>query len=285
MSSTTSFARVEPSHDAGDDVVVITGAGGMGVTIARRIGGGATVLLADVDPTLLDAAAGALTSSGHAVATVAVDVADRASVVALAKEAHARGRVKAVVHTAGVSPVQATVEAILDVDLVGTAQVLDAFTDVIAPGGAGVVIASMAGAMVPLGPDIERRLATAPTDQLLSLPELAPDSLTDPGMAYVLAKRCNQLRVRTASVAWGARRARVNSISPGVIATPMGNTELAGPNGDAMRSMVAGSGTGRVGTPDDIANAAAFLLGPDASFVTGVDLLVDGGVTASLVSA
>lgn len=267
-----------------DDVVVVTGAGGMGTAIAHRIGSGATVLLADVDTALLDAAARELTASGHAVVTRTVDVSDRSSVAALAADAADRGRVRTVVHTAGVSPVQAPVAAILHVDLLGTALLLDAFAAVITAGGAGVVIASMAGAMLPLDPDLERRLATTPAEDLLTLPELAPDALTDPGMAYVLAKRGNQLRVKAASVAWGAGGARVNSISPGVIATPMGNAELAGPNGEVMRAMIAGSGTGRVGTPDDIADAVAFLVGPDASFVTGVDLLVDGGVTASLVS-
>jgi NAD(P)-dependent dehydrogenase (short-subunit alcohol dehydrogenase family) len=256
----------------------------MGTTIARRVGAGATIVLADVDPALLDRAGEALTSEGHAVEPVVVDVSDRPSVRSLASTASHHGRVRAVVHTAGVSPVHAAVEAILRVDLLGTALVLDTFTDVVAPGGAGVVIASMAGSMMRLDADLEHRLATTPIDDLLDLPDLAADALTDPGMAYVVAKRGNQLRVKAASVTWGARGARVNSISPGVIATPMGNAELAGPSGEAMRSMIAGSGTGRIGTPDDIANVVAFLLGSDASFVTGVDLLVDGGVTASLLA-
>jgi NAD(P)-dependent dehydrogenase (short-subunit alcohol dehydrogenase family) len=192
------------------------------------------------------------------------------------------GRVDVLVHTAGLSPVQASVGAILRVDLLGTALVLDAFALAIAPGGAGVFVASMAGTMFPQDPDLERRLATTPTAALLNLPELSEGAISDQGSAYGLAKRANQVRVRAASVQWGRRRARVNSISPGVISTSMGAAELEGANGEFMRSMVAGSGTGRIGTPDDIAAAAEFLTGPQSTFITGTDLLVDGGVVASL---
>jgi NAD(P)-dependent dehydrogenase (short-subunit alcohol dehydrogenase family) len=167
------------------------------------------------------------------------------------------------------------------VDLLGTALMLDAFGAVVAPGGAGVFVASMAGSMASLDPDLERRLATTPTEELLGLPEVC--AAADAGMAYALAKRANQLRVRAASVFWGSRGATVNSISPGVIATPMGAAELDGPNGEMMRTLVANSGTGRIGTPEDIAGVAAFLLGRDARFVTGTDVLVDGGVVASLL--
>jgi len=149
-------------------------------------------------------------------------------------------------------------------------------------GGAGVFISSMAGTMASLDPDFERRLATTPTDELLDLAELSADVIADSGTAYAVAKRANQLRVQAASLSWGRRGARVNSISPGVISTPMGASELDGPHGEIMRAMIAASGTGRVGTPEDIAGAVEFLLGRDASFVTGTDLLVDGGVIASL---
>ena len=193
------------------------------------------------------------------------------------------GRVEVLVHTAGLSPVQASVGAILRVDLLGAALMLDAFGAVIAPGGAGVFIASSAGSMMPQDVDFERRLATTPTATLLDLPELAESAIGDPGFAYGIAKRANQVRVRAASVPWGRRRARVNSISPGVISTPMGLAELDGPSGEFMQSMVTGSGTGRLGTPDDIAAAAEFLCGPQASFITGTDLLVDGGAVAGVL--
>ena len=184
-------------------------------------------------------------------------------------------------HTAGLSPSQAPAEAILAVDLLGTALVLKEFGDVVAPGGAGVVIASMAGHMFPpLPPEQEKALAHNPPDQLLKLDFIS--SITDPNFAYPIAKQANHIRVRAASAHWGRRGARINSISPGIISTPMGQQELASPVGDGMRAMIAMSGTGRQGTPDDIASATAFLLGPDASFITGTDLLVDGGVIAAV---
>jgi NAD(P)-dependent dehydrogenase (short-subunit alcohol dehydrogenase family) len=265
-------------------VVVVTGSGGMGTAIARRVGPGATLVIADVSPPKLSFAADSLRADGYQVIEQLVDVSDERSVASLADVATRNGRVEAVVHTAGLSPVQASVEAILRVDLLGTALMLDAFASAIAVGGVGVFIASMAGTMAPQDPDLERRLATTPTSELLALPELSPGAVPDPGAAYGLAKRGNQVRVSAASLPWGRRRARVNSISPGVISTPMGVAELDGPFGEVMRGMVAGSPTGRVGTPDDIAAAVEFLIGPGASFITGTDLLVDGGVVASVLA-
>ena len=263
-------------------VIVVTGAGGMGSAIARRIGTGSTVVLADFNQQLLEAEARNLVQTGYDVVSPAVDVSDKDSVDALAREAADRGPVTAVVHTAGLSPVQAPVDAILRVDLLGAALMLDAFGAVVSTGGAGVFISSMAGTMTPLPPDVEFRLATTPTDQLLDLADLGPDAVPDSATAYGVAKRANQVRVRAASIAWGRRGARVNSISPGIISTPMGASELEGPSGDMMRVMIAGSGTGRIGTPEDIAGVVDFLLGRDAGFITGTDLLVDGGVVASL---
>lgn len=267
------------------DVLAVIGAGGMGRAIVRRQGAGRTVLLADFDEAALATAAAALRDEGHTVTTRQVDVSSADSVAALAGAAAGLGRVSQVAHTAGLSPVQAPAAAILRVDLLGTALVLAEFGRVIAAGGAGVVIASMAGHMAPpLPPDQEAALASAPAGELLALPFASPDTVTDPGLAYTLAKRANHLRVQAASGTWGARGARINSISPGVISTPMGQQELASPTGEFMRAMIGASGTGRIGTPDDIAAAAAFLLGPESSFVTGTDLLIDGGVVAALRS-
>ena len=264
------------------DVLVITGCGGMGTAVARRLGAGRTVLLADVHEGSLAASAVALRSEGLEVSTRTVDVGRADSVEALAEAAGALGRISAIVHTAGLSPVQASPAAIVHVDLVGTARMLEVFGRVIASGGAGVFVASMAGSMASLDADLERRLANTPTAELAGLPELSGAALGDAATAYVTAKRANQLRVRAAAGAWGASGARVNSVSPGVIATPMGEAELSGPTGDVMRQMIAGSPTGRIGTPHDIAAAVAFLLGPDAGFITGTDLLVDGGVVAAM---
>jgi NAD(P)-dependent dehydrogenase (short-subunit alcohol dehydrogenase family) len=264
-------------------VLVVIGAGGMGQVIARRLGTGRSVLLADVSEDTLRAGADVLARAGHDVATRQVDVSSRASVAALAAAAREKGEVVQVVHTAGLSPAQAPAAAILAVDLVGVALVLDELGRVVAPGGAGVVIASMAGHMAPpLPPEQEAQLATTPAEELLALPFAGPDRVTDPGAAYALAKRANLLRVQAASGEWGKRGARINSISPGVISTSMGRLELASEVGPIMQAMISASATGRLGTPDDIAAAAAFLLGPEASFITGTDLLVDGGVVAAV---
>ena len=264
------------------DVLVVTGSGGMGTAVARRLGAGRTVLLADVHDEALAAAAQALRAEGLEVSTHPVDVGRPDSVEGLAEAADSLGRIGAVVHTAGLSPVQVSPAAIVHVDLVGTALMLDVFGRVIAPGGAGVFVASMAGSMASLDPDLERRLATTPAAELADLSELSAEALGDAATAYVTAKRGNQLRVRAAAASWGVRGARVNSLSPGVIATPMGEAELSGPTGDVMRQMITDSPTGRIGTPHDIAAAVAFLVGPDAGFITGTDLLVDGGVVATM---
>ncbi|QRN93535.1 SDR family oxidoreductase [Archangium violaceum] len=267
------------------EVVVVIGVGGMGQAIARRQGAGRTVLLADLNEGTLESVATSLRGDGHDVSTRRVDVSSRESVRSLAETASSAGRVVQVIHTAGLSPVQARVEAILRVDLLGVALVLEEFGRVVADGGAGVVIASMAGHLAaPLTPEQEAALRMTPSEGLLELPFVRPEVVTHPAAAYGLSKRANQLRVQGASAAWGGRGARINSISPGVIATPMGQQELAGEHGGMMRAMVAASGTGRLGTPADIANATAFLLGPDASFITGTDLLVDGGVIAAMFS-
>lgn len=264
------------------DVLVVIGVGGMGLAIARRLGAGRTVLLADFDETTLTTAATTLHGEGHEVKTQVVDVSDHSSVAALADLAAGLGRVTHVAHTAGVSPEQAPIEAVLKVDLLGVALVLDEFARVIAPRGAGVVIASMAGHMGALPPEQEKALAVTPAAELLDLSFLASETLGHPGIAYTVAKRGNAVRVQAAAAAWGKRGARINSISPGVISTPMGRQELSGESGQRMQGMVNMSATGRLGTPDDIAGAAAFLLDPQAGFITGTDLLVDGGVVAAV---
>src|SRR5271157_5400670 len=250
---------------AASDVVVVIGSGGMGRAIARRVGGGRTVVLADVDQDLLDATADELVRDGHRVVRSTVDVSSHGAVAELARLAAASGRVSNVVHTAGLSPEQASAEKILAVDLAGVAITLEEFGRVIEPGGSGVVIASMAAHMYPpFEPDVERQLATAPADELLRLEACSPERITSSQLAYPFAKRANLIRVAAAATSWGQRGARINSISPGVISTAMGRGELAGGSGQFMLQMVEASGTGRIGTPDDIAAAAEFLLGPSA---------------------
>ena len=264
-----------------DDVLVVTGAGGIGQAITRRQGPGKHILLADINQDALAAAAEALRDLGHRVTTRAVDVSSPASVHVLAEAAAELGRVVQVAHTAGVSPVQASPAAILSVDLLGTALMLEEFGRVIGPGGAGIVTSSMAGHMfAPFNPAQEHALAHAPTDELLELPFLDPEGMG--GAAYGYAKRANHLRVQSASLIWAERGARINAISPGIIITPLAREEMSGPGAENYRKMIETSATRRVGTPDEVAAAAASLLGPDAAFITGSDLLMDGGVIAAL---
>ncbi|HEX6394581.1 MAG TPA: SDR family oxidoreductase [Acidimicrobiales bacterium] len=266
-----------------ESVLVVLGAGGMGEAIAHRVGSGKAILLADSSDEVLARASEAIRSQGHAVSTHRVDVSSPDSVRDLAQLAASLGRVTQVGHTAGLSPAQATSAAILSVDLLGVALVLEEFGRVVAPGGAGVVISSMAGHLAPpLSPEEEQALANTPPGELLQLPLLLERGGDDPGGAYALAKRANQIMVQAASLGWGARGARVNSISPGIVSTPMGRLELSSPVGDLMRSMVDSSPARRLGTPDDIASVASFLLGPESTFITGTDVLVDGGVVAAL---
>jgi NAD(P)-dependent dehydrogenase (short-subunit alcohol dehydrogenase family) len=262
-------------------VVVVIGVGGMGEAIARRQGSGRKLILADFNEQTLESLTSSLQSDGYDVAAHRVDVGSRESVAALAQDAAAAGPVVEVVHTAGLSPAQATRDDIFRVDLYGVALVLEAFGEIIAPDGAGVVIASMSGHMIPdVPPDQQKDLATAPVDELLTLP--AVQEVTHPGLAYALAKQANRFRVRAESINWGRRGARLNSISPGIISTPQGRFELDSEHGEHMRAWIDASGTHRVGTPFDIANAVAFLLSRESSFITGTDLLVDGGVVGAI---
>ncbi|MFD4600701.1 SDR family oxidoreductase [Streptomyces sp. NPDC058464] len=265
------------------EVAVVVGSGSIGLAIARRVGNGRTLLLADYSEKALDTASDLLSGEGYDVTTRVTDVSDSAAVAALADAAAELGPVTQVVHTAGVSPVQAPTERVLHVDLLGTALVLDEFARVIASGGAGVVISSMAGHMQsPYVPEIEHALANAETAELLSLPFLQPDQVGNSGAAYALSKRANALRVQAMAVAWGKRAARVNCISPGIILTPLARDEMSGPGSEGYRRMIETSAAKRVGTPDEVAEAAAFLLGRQAGFITGADLLMDGGVIAAL---
>lgn len=265
------------------DVVVVIGAGGIGQAIARRQGPGRTVLLADRSEHILAAAKDILEAGGHTVVARQVDVSARETVRGLARTAAGLGPVVNVVNTAGLSPVQASPAAILAVDLVGTALVFEEFEAVIAPGGAGLVISSMAGHMPPpLDLETARLLGHTPADELLSLPILSEQAVPSPGAAYGLSKQANHARAQAAAVTWGERGARVNSLSPGIVLTPLARDEMSGPGAAGYQQMISTSAAGRVGTVDEIAAAAAFLLGPDAAFITGTDLLIDGGVVAAL---
>jgi NAD(P)-dependent dehydrogenase (short-subunit alcohol dehydrogenase family) len=263
-------------------VIVVIGPGSIGQAIARRVGAGKRLLLADLRQENADAAAKTLSEAGFEVTTTTVDVSSRASVEALVAKASSLGDVHGVIHAAGVSPSQASPATILKVDLCGTALVLEEFGKVIAEGGAGVVIASQSGhRLPPLSTEQNRVPATTPVEELLKLPMLQPGEVKDSLHACQLSKRGNSLRVMYEAVHWGKRGARVNTISPGIIMTPLAKDELTGPRGAGYRRMIDGCPARRAGTPDEVGNAAALLMGMDGAFITGSDFLMDGGVTSS----
>jgi len=264
------------------NVVVVIGAGQIGQAIARRVGVGKHVLLADLRLDNANAAAQVFRNVGYDVSVATVDVSSRPAVHALVETATGLGDVTGLIHAAGVSPSQASPATILKVDLYGTALALEEFGNVIARGGAGVVIASQSGhRLPPLTAEQNKALATTPVDDLLNLPFLQPDQVTDSLHAYQLAKRGNALRVMAEAVRWGRRGARLNTISPGIIMTPLARDELTGPRGEGYRRMIELSPAGRAGTPDEVGTVGALLMGADGAFITGSDFLMDGGVTAA----
>jgi len=265
-----------------EDVLVVIGPGSMGSAIARRVGAGKHILLADLREENARAAEQALLDAGFEVSTATVDITDRKSVRALAQKAAGIANVTGLVHAAGASPSMSRPEMIVRVDLYGTAVVLEEFGEVVASKGAAVVIASQAGHRLPaLTPEEDAALATTPAEALLELPLLQAERLGDTLHAYELSNRGKTLRVRAEAVRWGRRQARVNAISPGIVMTPLSRAELSGPHGDGYRRMIQACPARRAGTPDEVATVAALLMGPEGAFITGSDVLMDGGATAA----
>lgn len=264
-------------------ILVIIGAGGMGAATAHRIGTGSKVILADISEKVLIRAADELRFNGQDIETVTMDVTDKKTVQDLANKAVGLGDFHTLVHTVGLSPAQAKAEDILSVNLLGASYVLDIFGEIVAAGGSGVVIASMAGAQATLSAEQEKKLTLTPTDELMKLPEVLPDNKT-PYQAYAVSKRGAQLRVEAAAHAWAQRGARINTISPGPVVSPMCTAQLQGPGGDGMRALIEKMPVGRIGTSDEIAMIVEFLTGPGAAIVTGANLYADGGIVAELHS-
>jgi NAD(P)-dependent dehydrogenase (short-subunit alcohol dehydrogenase family) len=263
-------------------VIVVIGAGQIGQAIARRVGFGKHILLADMREANANAAVEILGNAGYEVSVATVDASSRAAVYALIETATRLGDVTGLIHSAGVSPTQASPATILKVDLYGTALVLEEFGKVIAGGGTGVVIASQSGhRLPPLTVEQNKALATTPVEELLNLSFLQPNQVKDSLHAYQISKRGNSLRVMAEAVRWGKRGARINTISPGIIMTPLAKDELTGPRGPGYRRMIEVSAAGRAGIPDEVGTVAALLMGPDGGFITGSDFLMDGGVTAA----
>lgn len=264
------------------EVMILTGAGQIGMAIARRMGYGMKIVIGDKNKQNAEMIAKTMTDAGFDTISMVMDLGSRNSIKALITEAQKHGDIKMLVNAAGVSPSQAPIEAILKVDLYGTAVLLEEVGHVIAAGGVGVTISSQSGHRMPaLTAEQDALLAVTPTEELLKLEMLQPENISDTLHAYQIAKRCNEKRVMAQAVKWGMRGARVNSISPGIVVTPLAVDEFNGPRGDFYKNMFAKCPAGRPGTADEIANVAELLMSDRGAFITGADFLIDGGATAS----
>ncbi|MDE6245422.1 MAG: SDR family oxidoreductase [Treponemataceae bacterium] len=264
------------------DVVLLTGAGQIGMAIARRIGYGKKIVVGDKKIENAEAVCKIMTDAGFNCTPFAADISSRESIRGIIAECQKYGEIAYLVNAAGVSPSQAPVEAILKVDLYGTAVLLEEVGKVIKTGGVGVTISSQSGhRMKQLTSEEDELLATTPTEELLQLEILRPENIRDTLHAYQMAKRCNEKRVMFEAVRWGARGARINSISPGIIVTPLAIDEFNGIRGDFYKNMFAKCPAHRPGTADEVANVAELLLGDKGAFITGADFLIDGGATAA----
>ena len=264
------------------NIMILSGAGQIGMAIARRMGYGMKIVIGDKKHENAQAISATMNQAGFDTVAVEMDLSSRTSIQSIIAEAQKYGPVTMLVNAAGVSPSQAPVEAILKVDLYGTAVLLEEVGKVIAPGGVGVTISSQSGhRMKQLTQEEDEQLARTPAEELLALPLLQPENVRDTLHAYQLAKRCNEKRVMAEAVKWGERGARINSISPGIIVTPLALDEFNGPRGDFYKNMFAKCPAGRPGTADEVANVAELLMSDKGVFITGADFLIDGGATAS----
>lgn len=264
------------------EVMILTGAGQIGMAIARRMGYGKKIVVGDKKLENAEDIARIMNNAGFDAIPVEMDLSSRESVLSLISEARKHGEISMLVNAAGVSPSQTSVETILKVDLYGTAVLLEEVGTVIKEGGVGVTISSQSGYRMPaLTADEDEQLATTSTEELLSLGILQPQNIRDTLHAYQMAKRCNVKRVMAEAVKWGERDARINSISPGIVVTPLALDEFNGARGDFYKNMFAKCPAGRPGTADEIANVAELLMSDRGAFITGADFLIDGGATAS----
>lgn len=264
------------------NVMLLTGAGQLGMAIARRMGYGMKIVIGDKKLENAQAIAKTMSDAGFDVIAMEMDLSSRASILALIAEGQKYGPITMLVNAAGVSPSQAPVEAILKVDLYGTAVLLEEVGKVIAPGGVGVTISSQSGWRMPaLTAEQDEALACTPTEELLNLEILRPENIRDTLHAYQMAKRCNEKRVMAEAVKWGEKGARINDIAPGIIVTPLAIDEFNGPRGDFYKNMFAKCPAGRPGTADEVANVAELLMSDRGAFITGSTILIDGGATSS----
>ena len=264
------------------DVVLLTGAGQIGMAIARRIGHGKKIIIGDKNMDNAKTITKIMAEAGFDCEAFECDISSRDSIKSIIEKAQEYGEITYFINAAGVSPSQAPIEAILKVDLYGTAVLLEEVGKVIKEGGSGITISSQSGyRMEQLGAKIDEQLAMTPTEELLDLEVLQPENIKDTLHAYQLAKRCNVKRVMYEACKWAERGARLNSISPGIIVTPLALDEFNGPRGDFYKNMFAKCPSGRPGTADEVASVARLLMSDEGAFFSGSDILVDGGATAS----
>lgn len=264
------------------DVVLLTGAGQIGMAIARRIGHGKKIIIGDKNIDNAKNITKIMTESGFDCEAYECDISSRESIKNIINEAQNYGEIAYFINAAGVSPSQAPIESILKVDLYGTAVLLEEVGKIIKEGGSGITISSQSGhRMKQLGAEIDEQLAMTPTEELLDLNILQPENIKDTLHAYQLAKRCNVKRVMYEACKWAERGARLNSISPGIIVTPLALDEFNGPRGDFYKNMFANCPSGRPGTADEVASVAKLLMSDEGAFFSGSDILIDGGATAS----
>ena len=263
-------------------VMILAGAGQIGMAIARRMGTGMKIVIGDKKLENANMIADIMNKAGFDVAPIEMDLSSRDSIKNIIAKAQGFGEITMLVNAAGVSPSQAPIEAILKVDLYGTAVLLEEVGKVIARGGVGVTISSQSGWRMPqLTTEQDAQLAMTPTEELLKLEILQPKNIKDTLHAYQLAKRCNEKRVMAEAVKWGERGARINDIAPGIIVTPLAIDEFNGPRGDFYKNMFAKCPAGRPGTANEVANVAELLMSEKGAFITGSTFLIDGGATAS----
>ncbi len=261
-------------------VVILLGAGSIGQAIARRVSAGKHLVLADYKLENAQTAAKILEDAGFECSTVQTDLSSRPSIMNMIAHAQTYGEITNLINAAGVSPSQAPVDVILKTDLYGTAVLIEEVGKVIATGGSGIIISSQSGHRLGALPQEQSdALAMTPTEELLALPFL--HEITDTLKAYQYSKRCNVLKVMYEATRWGKRGATINSISPGIIITPLANDELHGPRKEGYLKMIQASPAGRAGTPDEVGDLAEFLMSSRGRFITGSDFLIDGGTTAS----
>ena len=264
------------------DVILLTGAGQIGLAIARRMGHGKKIVVSDKNINNAQTVTKIMAEAGFDAVAVEADISSRKSILNMIAAAQKYGEIAMLINAAGVSPSQASVETILKVDLYGTAVLLEEVGKVIKAGGTGVTISSQSGhRMAGLGAETDEQLAVTPAEELLQLEVLKPANIKDTLHAYQMAKRCNVKRVMAEAIKWGVKGARINSISPGIIVTPLALDEFNGPRGEFYKNMFAKCPAGRPGTADEVANVAELLLSQQGAFITGADFLIDGGATAA----